>query len=205
MSPFPVNNKPEKPGLEQALLLYHTIEKSKTMTPTEGKTLRNLEHAVPTHAWLALQYASRVLTKLKRLRASGVSGTDTIGYFYLHIQKLFNMSRLYRLSLENLKKVAQTELSGGSSFCLNFMHEREVTLQLAEICQRSSWDFDTPQSYGEQLLKQMLPSYKNRFLHIAARDDEWRVGVRSGFDSILETYEHQKCMYELFEIVDEYL
>ena len=84
------------------------------------------------------------------------------------------------------------------------MHEREVTLQLAEICQRSSWDFDSPQSCGEQLLKQMLPLYKKEFLHIAAGDDEWRVGVRSGFESILETHEHQKCMYELFEIVDEY-
>ena len=50
----------------------------------------------------------------------------------------------------------------------------------------------------------MLPLYKKEFLHIAAGDDEWRVGVRSGFESILETYEHQKCMYELFEIVDEY-
>ena len=85
------------------------------------------------------------------------------------------------------------------------MHEREVTLQLAEICQRSSWDFDTPQSCGEHLLKQMLPSYKKEFLYIAAGDDEWRAGVRSGFDSILETYENQKCMYELFEIVDEYV
>jgi hypothetical protein len=67
MSPFPVNNKPEKPGLEQTLLLYHMIEKSKIMTPTEGKTLRNLEHAVSKHAWLALQYCSWVLTKRKRL------------------------------------------------------------------------------------------------------------------------------------------
>ena len=88
--------------------------------------------------------------------------------------------------------------------CLNFAHESEVTLQLAEICQRSSWDFDTPQSCGEQLLNQMLPLYKKEFLLIAAGDDEWRVGVRSGFGSILETYEHQKCMYELFDIVDEY-
>ena len=203
MSPFPVNNKPEKPGLEQTLLLYHMIEKAKIMTPLEGKTLRNLEHAVSKHAWLALQYSSWVLTKLKRLRLNGVSDTDAIDHFYLHIQQLFNMNRLYRLSLEKLKKVAQTELSGGSSFCLNFMHEREVTLQLAEICQRSSWDFDSAQSCGEQLLKQMLPLYKKEFLHIAAGDDEWRVGVRSGFESILESYE-QKCMYELFEIVDEY-
>ena len=45
---------------------------------------------------------------------------------------------------------------------------------------------------GQQLLKQMLPSYKKGFLHISAGDGEWRVGVRSGFDSILETYEHQK-------------
>ena len=35
-SPFQVNNKPEKPGLEQTLLLYHMIEKSKIMTPIEG-------------------------------------------------------------------------------------------------------------------------------------------------------------------------
>ena len=67
MSPFPVNNKPEKPGLEQTLLLYHMIEKSKIMTPTEGKTLRNLEHAVSKYAWLALQYSSWVLIKLNRL------------------------------------------------------------------------------------------------------------------------------------------
>ena len=203
MSPFPVNNKPEKPGLEQTLLLYHMIEKAKIMTPLEGKTLRNLEHAVSKHAWLALQYSSWVLTKLKRLRLNGIPDTDAIDHFYLHIQQLFNMNRLYRLSLEKLKKVAQTELSGGSSFCLNFMHEREVTLQLAEICQRHSWDFDSAQSCGEQLLKQMLPLYKKEFLHIAAGDDEWRVGVRSGFESILESHE-QKCMYELFEIVDEY-
>ena len=145
MSPFPVNNKSEKPGLERTVLLYQMIEKSKIMTPTEGKTLRNLEeHAVSKHAWLALQYSSWVLTKLKRLRASGVSDIDAIDHFYLHIQQLFNMNRLHRLSLEKLKKVAQTELSGGSSFCLNFMHEREVTLQLEEVCQRSSWDFDTP-------------------------------------------------------------
>ena len=45
--------------------------------------------------------------------------------------------------------------------------------------------------------------YKKEFLHIAAGDDEWRVGVRSGFESILESYE-QKCMCELFEIADEY-
>ena len=51
----------------------------------------------------------------------------------------------------------------------------------------------------------MLSLYKKEFLHIAAGDDEWRAGVRSGFDSILETYENQKCMYELFEIVDEYV
>ena len=45
--------------------------------------------------------------------------------------------------------------------------------------------------------------YKKEFLGIAAGDDEWRVGVRSGFESVLKSYE-QKCMYELFEIVDEY-
>ena len=83
------------------------------------------------------------------------------------------------------------------------MHERELTLQLAEICQRSSWDFDSAQSCGEQLLKQMLPLYKKEFLHIAAGDGEWRVGVRSGFESILESHE-QKCMCELFDIVAEY-
>ena len=76
------------------------------------------------HAWLALQYSSWVLTNLKRLRLSGLSDIDAIDHFYVHIQQLFNMNRLYRLSLEKLKKVAQTELSGGSSFCLNFMHER---------------------------------------------------------------------------------
>ena len=60
ISPFPVNNNQEKPGLEQTLLLYHMIEKAKIMTPSEGKTLRNLEHAVSKHAWLALQYSSWV-------------------------------------------------------------------------------------------------------------------------------------------------
>ena len=50
----------------------------------------------------------------------------------------------------------------------------------------------------------MLPLYKKEFLHISAGDDEWRVGVCSGFESILESYGHVKCMYELCEIVDEY-
>ena len=129
-------------------MLYHMIEKSKTMTPTEGKALRNLEHAVSKHAWLALQYFSWVLTMLKRLRASGVSDTDAIDHFHLHIQQLFNMNRLYRLSFEKLKKVAQTELSGGSSFCLSFMHEREVTLQLTEICNRAACHASTKQPRG---------------------------------------------------------
>ena len=42
------------------------------------------------------------------------------------------------------------------------------------------------------------------FLNIAAGDDDLRLGVRSGFESILGAYEHQKCMYELFGIVDGY-
>ena len=50
----------------------------------------------------------------------------------------------------------------------------------------------------------MLTLHKKEFLHIAAGGDEWRAGVRSGFSCILETYEEQKCMHTLFEIVDEY-
>ena len=38
--------------------MYHMIEKSQIMTPTEGKTLRNLEHAVSKRASYAAEWLS---------------------------------------------------------------------------------------------------------------------------------------------------
>ena len=93
--------------------------------------------------------------------------------FLTHVQKILNMPNPYRLSLEQLKGVKQTELVAGASYVLQFMQARVITMQLANRTGRCQWEFVSQQACGDQLMRQMLPEYLRQFLLVAAADEHF--------------------------------
>ena len=68
---------------------------------------------------------------LLALKASDCPEHECVYAFFTHVQKMFNMPYLYRLSLEQLKGAKQTDLAAGASYVLQFMQARVITMQLA--------------------------------------------------------------------------
>ena len=111
---------------------------------------------------------------LPALKDSGCPEHECVYAFFVHVQKMFNLPNLYRLSLEQLKGIKQTELVAGASYVLQFMQARVITMQLANRTGRCQWEFVSQQACGDQLMRQMLPEYLRQFLLVAAADEYFR-------------------------------
>ena len=172
------------------------------MTAEEGLTMRNLQHASRFNAWLSQQCSQWTNTMLPALRQNGCPEHECLHCFFTHVQKMFNMPNLYRLSLEQLKGAKQTELVAGASYVLQFMQARVVTMQLADRTGRSQWEFVSQQACGDQLMRQMLPEYLRQFLLVAAADEYFRECTRTGFPFIMEDVPGHKTFLTLSETTD---
>ena len=132
---------------------------------------------------------------LPALKGSGCPEHECVYAFFVHVQKLFNLPNLYRLSLEQLKGIKQTELVAGASYVLQFMQARVITMQLANRTGRCQWEFVSQQACGDQLMRQMLPEYLRQFLLVAAADEYFRECTRTGFPSIMEDVPGHKTFF----------
>ena len=185
MVEFVRSSSRERPNTAAALELFGQIDSVTPMTSEEGLTMRNLQHASRFNAWLTQQCSQWTNTMLPALRANDCPEHECVYAFFAHVHKMFNMPNLYRLSLEQLKGVKQTELVAGASYVLQFMQAHVVTMQLANRTGRSQWEF-SHQACGDQLMQQILPEYLRQFLLVAAADEYFRECTRTGFPFIME-------------------
>ena len=202
MAEFIRSSSRDRPSTATALELFGQIDSVILMTAEEGLTMRNLQHASRFNAWLSQQCSQWTNTMLPALRQNGCPEHECVHCFFTHVQKMFNMPNLYRLSLEQLKGVKQTELVAGASYVLQFMQARVVTMQLADRTGRSQWEFVSQQACGDQLMRQMLPEYLRQFLLVAAADEYFRECTRTGFPFIMEDVPGHKTLLTLSETTD---
>ena len=145
---FPRTSNIRTPTTEEALVLLAQFDTTRLLTGEDGLTLRNVQHAAVPNAWLASQYSSWTRTLLPPLQAAGKTEAECVLAFFEHVQKMFNVPNLFRLSLTQLKAIQQDDLIAGSAFVLRFMQARITTMQLAQFAGRTQWEFSTEQACG---------------------------------------------------------
>ena len=203
MAEFPRSSSRERPETAQALELFGKIDSILLLTDEDGMSMRNVQHAVRSHSWLQTQYASWSQTMYEPMKLSGAAESDCVAAFFKHIQRMFNMPNLYRMSLQQLKQLAQIDVTGGASFVLQWMQARAITMQLADRTGRSQWEFISNQACGDQIMRKMLPDYLRQFLLVAAADDYYRECTKTGFAQIIEDAEGHQTFLSLCETVDQ--
>ena len=160
------------------------------------------QYASRFNAWLTQQCSQWTNTMLPALRASDCPEHECVYAFFTHVQKMFNMPNIHRLSLEQLKGAKQTELVVGASYVLQFMQAHVITMQLANRTGRCQWEFVSQQACGDQLMRQMLPKYLRQFLLVAAADEYFWECARTDSPFIMEDVPGHKTFLTLSETTD---
>ena len=199
---FPRSSRVQSPSTEESLVLLTQFDTTRLLTGEDGLTLRNMAHAAMPNAWLSLQYSSWTCTMLQPLRNAGKSEAECVEAFFMHVQKMFNLPNLFRLSLTQLKTLKQEDLIAGAAFLLRFMQTRITTMQLAHHTGRTQWEFATEQACGDQLLRGMMPEYLKQLLLVAASDPLYRDCPKQGFPCIVDPVGDEKTMLSLCETTD---
>ena len=115
---FPRSSRVQSPSTEEALVLLTQFDTTRLLTGEDGLTLRSMAHAAIPNAWLSLQYSSWTCTMLQPLRNAGKSEAACVEAFFMHVQKMFNLPNLFRLSLTQLKALRQEDPIAGAAFLL---------------------------------------------------------------------------------------